>query len=184
MAKLMGFELLRRQTLDRVEESIADIINDWAEGDSEIEKLFFAALTLHVQHGFTEYQSVLKAGDSDHADRLRESESSRLNLIVERQVQIGKYRVDFVVSAWTFGRVWGGKDGPQDGPARWRKLIVECDGHDFHERTKEQAARDRSRDRALTALGLEMFRFTGSELWRDPMGCAEQVYDWCAKGFG
>ena len=49
---------------------------------------------------------------------------------IEPQFAIDNYRVDFAIGPW-----------PKDG----RMLIVECDGHDFHERTKEQAARDRSR---------------------------------------
>jgi very-short-patch-repair endonuclease len=56
-------------------------------------------------------------------------------------------------------------------------IVVECDGHDFHERTKEQAARDRSRDRRLQAAGHHVLRFTGSEIYRDPMKCAEEVLD-------
>lgn len=55
------------------------------------------------------------------------------------------------------------------------RLAVEVDGHDFHERTKEQAARDRSRDRALLANGWQVLRFTGSEVWRDPDRCAAEI---------
>lgn len=51
-------------------------------------------------------------------------------------------------------------------------LIVECDGHEYHERTKEQARRDRSRDRVAVAEGHTVLRFTGSELHRDALGCA------------
>jgi very-short-patch-repair endonuclease len=183
MSRLMGFELLRRQILDEAEDFVSEIIGEWAEGDSEIERLFFAALALFVQYNSdAEHGEVLKASDPEHAGRMREWQQSKSALIIERQVQIDNYRVDFVISAWTEGRVWGGKEGPQDGAPRWRKLIVECDGHEFHERTKEQAARDRSRDRALTAFGYEVFRFTGSELWRDPLGCARQVSEWASKG--
>lgn len=57
------------------------------------------------------------------------------------------------------------------------KIAIECDGHDFHERTKEQAARDKSRDRSIVAEGYALFRFTGSEIWADALGCAEQVVD-------
>lgn len=64
-----------------------------------------------------------------------------------------------------------------------RRLVVECDGHNFHERTKEQAAKDRARDRWLTSKDYDVFRFTGSELWRNPMACAEQVTDWALKGW-
>ena len=38
-----------------------------------------------------------------------------------------------------------------------RQVVVECDGHDFHERTKEQAANDRERDRGLQGLGFSVF---------------------------
>lgn len=54
-------------------------------------------------------------------------------------------------------------------------FAVELDGHDFHERTKEQAARDRSRDRAMQNDGWQVIRFTGSELWKDPVACVQAV---------
>lgn len=56
--------------------------------------------------------------------------------------------------------------------------VVECDGHEFHERTKEQAKRDRSRDRRLQEAGFRVFRFTGSEIYRDPIGCVREVLNW------
>jgi hypothetical protein len=49
----------------------------------------------------------------------------------------------------------------------YSNLVVEIDGHDFHERTKEQAERDKSRDRTLTQGGFYVFRFTGSEVYRN-----------------
>lgn len=55
-------------------------------------------------------------------------------------------------------------------------MIIECDGHDFHERTKRQAARDRRRDRAFQAAGLPILRFTGSEIYADPCECAREVF--------
>jgi very-short-patch-repair endonuclease len=76
------------------------------------------------------------------------------------QVVINEYRVDFAM--WIPAE-------PQYG------LIVECDGHEFHERTKEQAERDKFRDRALQAKGFKVFRFTGREIWRDPFKCATEV---------
>lgn len=57
----------------------------------------------------------------------------------------------------------------------YRLLAVECDGHNFHERTKEQAARDRSRDRVLVEAGVPVIRFTGSEIYGHPQHCADEV---------
>lgn len=55
------------------------------------------------------------------------------------------------------------------------RLVVECDGHDFHEKTKAQAARDKMRDRFLIAQGWPVMRFTGSEIHKDPSKCADEA---------
>lgn len=55
------------------------------------------------------------------------------------------------------------------------KVAIECDGHDFHEKTKLQAASDKRRDRAITCAGFKMLRYTGSEIWRNPLECAEEA---------
>ena len=83
---------------------------------------------------------------------------------VTPQAKLGNYRVDFLI---TFTAV----------PGISRSVVVECDGHDYHERTKEQAERDKRRDRAIAAQGLPVFRFTGRELHRDPEACVDEVVD-------
>jgi very-short-patch-repair endonuclease len=59
-------------------------------------------------------------------------------------------------------------------------LAVECDGHEFHEKTKQQVSRDKRRDRDLLLNGIPSVRFSGSDVWRDPYGCIEDVlgYFW------
>lgn len=57
-----------------------------------------------------------------------------------------------------------------------RVVFVECDGHEFHERTPEQAERDRSKDRAIQAAGIPILRFTGREIWRDPVAVALEIF--------
>jgi very-short-patch-repair endonuclease len=81
--------------------------------------------------------------------------------VIEAQVPVGPYTADFVVSAW-----------PRDERV---KIIVECDGHDFHEKTKEQAQHDKARDRALQAAGYRVLRYTGSEIYRDAFRCANET---------
>lgn len=80
---------------------------------------------------------------------------------LEAQAKVGDFRVDFL---WTL------TEGEKT-----ERLVIECDGHDFHERTKDQAERDKSRDRDLAALGYRVLRFTGSEIWRNPTACSEEV---------
>jgi very-short-patch-repair endonuclease len=81
------------------------------------------------------------------------------------QVRIGSYRVDFAI--WDASLPFS--------IAAPRVMVVECDGHDFHERTKEQARRDKQRDRYLTSHGYKVLRFTGSEIWADPGACAQEI---------
>lgn len=53
------------------------------------------------------------------------------------------------------------------------KIAVELDGHDFHERTKEQVAYRNERDRELQADGWLVLHYSGSELVRQPACCIE-----------
>jgi len=77
------------------------------------------------------------------------------SISVYHQQDIGKYVADFLVI----------KDGEHPG------TIIECDGHDFHERTKEQAQHDKERDRNLQSLGYKVYRFTGSEIFKSRGRC-------------
>jgi hypothetical protein len=56
-------------------------------------------------------------------------------------------------------------------------VIIEVDGHEFHEKTKEQAEHDRRRDRFMTSTNARLFRFTGSEVFRDADACALEVFE-------
>jgi very-short-patch-repair endonuclease len=56
-------------------------------------------------------------------------------------------------------------------------LIIECDGHDFHERTKEQVAKGNNRDMDLKRAGYDVIHFSGSQIFKDPFQCAEDVLE-------
>lgn len=86
-----------------------------------------------------------------------------------------KYRVDFLVYLSRFGTV--GATQENHFFPELVKLVVEVDGHDFHEKTKQQASRDRDRDRKLLLSGCPVIRFTGSDVFNDPRYCAEQIDD-------
>lgn len=68
--------------------------------------------------------------------------------------------------------------GPEKKIRYAASCIIECDGHNFHEITKEQATKDKSKDRTLEERGLHVIRFTGSEITKDPEKCALQVKDY------
>ena len=67
-------------------------------------------------------------------------------------------------------------DYPRDFLAgAFAKVVVEIDGHDYHERTKEQAENDKSRDRAFTNSGFTVLRFTGREIYREVQNKALEI---------
>lgn len=89
---------------------------------------------------------------------MKDALASRPDVQLRQQVPLGPYRVDFLLS-------------PRSGPG----IVVEADGHDFHDRTREQAERDRRRDRELQRAGFLVLRFTGREIYRDAARCAAEV---------
>ena len=82
------------------------------------------------------------------------------------QAQIGAARVDFAILPMLDG---------SPSPQVMCRIAVELDGHDFHERTKEQAKRDKGRDRRLHIDGWTVVRFSGSEVHDDAAGCWSQL---------
>jgi very-short-patch-repair endonuclease len=77
-------------------------------------------------------------------------------IIVAPQVAIGSYRVDLLLA-------YGSK-----------RLVVECDGAEFHT-TAEQIARDAEREVAINRAGFEVVRLSGKQIVRDASKCAYSV---------
>lgn len=128
--------------------------------ESPIEELLLAAL--YAEHKICEVGIHFMKSSSPAAQPYFDSAA-----FVYFQVPIGKYRVDMLIVDATI----------PVSLAKPRWMIVECDGHDFHERTKEQARRDKQRDRYFQSKGMKVLRFTGSEIWADPEQCASEIMD-------
>lgn len=98
---------------------------------------------------------------------------------IEPQAVIEKYRVDCRLTYSVDMRQYDANSG-------WRSqtIIIECDGHAFHEKTPEQAQKDKERDRYLQKLGYRVFHYTGREIWRDVFKCAHEVAKSLQKSVG
>jgi hypothetical protein len=84
-----------------------------------------------------------------------------------------EYRADLYIYLTRFRHH---RDGPKgESWPEMATLIVETDGHDFHERTKLQASYDRKRDRNITLHGFRVIRFTGSDVYNDAEFCVEDI---------
>lgn len=154
--------------------------------DSEIEMAMLYGLIICARDQFMKVD--IKFGPpnlpfSEHRCRLSLSTKDlwRDCLEIEPQARLCGFRVDFMLT-FTGERLAPRSQG-DDGAKSWhhelqpiqKKMIVECDGHDFHEKTKEQAKRDKLRDRILQSLGFPVYHYTGSEIWDDAFGAAAQV---------
>jgi very-short-patch-repair endonuclease len=155
---------LARQSLERL---VYQMEHALAYSASPIEEAMLQALILAGREMVGDVG--WKVLDRYYGDR--EFESDPRFLRIEPQYQIGSYRVDFLVSLDFYVHDPAAQHSARKETA---SVIVECDGHDYHDRTKEQASRDRKRDRALQALGFRVFRYTGSDIWKDVLACAEE----------
>ena len=126
--------------------------------ESEIEKLLYVSLW-----SAGVWRDHISIEDHDTLEALRQAECSPSLPILSPQIRVGRYRVDFMIRV-------AGYPGDDD-----TFIVIECDGYEFHERTKEQAQRDKARDRALIADGIQVIRFTGSEVWQRAGECAEEI---------
>jgi very-short-patch-repair endonuclease len=79
---------------------------------------------------------------------------------LETEIEIGHYRVDFLV--------------------RSKKIIIELEGHDWHS-TKAQRTRDTKRERYLQQQGYQVLRFTGTEIFKDVNACVEEVVTYLSR---
>src|SRR5689334_3628964 len=99
--------------------------------ESPIEELLLAGLFAnHRLQGLTQ---IVFCGCPETYDPFTSRHTIGETLYIYQQAKIGPYRVDFLIQDASIPT--------EVRPPRW--MVVECDGHDYHERTKEQARRDK-----------------------------------------
>lgn len=124
-------------------------INSYIECESPIEKILYVAM--------------------DIVYILRDHEFGNFSMCIDPQMVIEDksktYRVDFGITIY---------DIEDNGIT----FVVECDGHDFHQKTKQQVKRDNEREMRLKLLGYDVLRFSGTQIYENPMKCANDVIDY------
>ncbi|WP_378210037.1 endonuclease domain-containing protein [Anoxybacteroides rupiense] len=144
---------------DRVKQEIESILLSYkrhlthitSKCESPIEQLLLIRLLEMWEYKVSDFRSFDKDAD--------------IRIFAQKDVEYKrkKYRVDIVIEVNFQGKKY--------------LFAIECDGHEFHERTKEQALRDKKRQRELTAMGYCVIRFAGSEIWESPFRAAREVFD-------
>lgn len=157
-----------KKVLDRVADAFAEESRHsfqcmWEDQDidvgdeSPIEQMFSVGLSYGLRSG--KHFGYCGGFSISPSDGRGIETARREGFLVRTQQPIGRYRADFYISYRHYTGVVV-------------SAVVECDGHDFHERTKEQARHDKERDRYFQSLGLLVLRYTGSEIYADPVKCA------------
>lgn len=82
-------------------------------------------------------------------------------LYTESQHSIGKYKVDFLITYQLHNRN--------------KSIVVELDGHEFHDKDKKQRSYEKARDRFILSKGYKIFHFTGSDVVRSPYSVIDEV---------
>lgn len=166
-----GARLLADQAITTIRLDLFDL-QDACE--SPIEWPMMLALMIVARHHGASVKVVAPRG-GEYGDRFEPTSSPRFPeyfLRIEPQAVLGEHRVDLLLTL-------DGSIRQSDGRLRSgsKRMVIECDGHDFHERTKAQAKHDRQRDRLLQSFGFLVYRFTGQEIWEDVFACAAQAID-------
>lgn len=90
---------------------------------------------------------------------------NRYDLIAQHEIKFGadRFRADFALWPMSIDR------------RNEQPLLVELDGHSFHEKTPEQVAARNERDRALQLAGYTVLHFSYREMTTNPLKCIDDV---------
>ena len=94
-------------------------------------------------------------------------------IAIDNQVEVNcgdeKYRVDFLIPVEYINPFSDNRVG--------KFYVVECDGHEFHEKTKQQVINDNKRTRKLQEYGFQVIRYSGSEIYNSSHRCATNLFN-------
>ena len=122
---------------------------------SPIEQMFLIALNVVAQANFIDINPAYEFGGEPYLAL------PGVGIYVFPQHKVGQYRVDFLLSS-----------RHSDGD---RIVVVELDGHNFHDKNKAQRSYEKARDRFLQRNGYKVLHFTGSDVCSDPYFVAYEV---------
>lgn len=154
-AKQLVFSYLFETESERVSCFFENAIFNCEEMESPIEKIFYVADQIYIH----------------------ENDDACVNIFpqVEINCRSKKYRVDFLYNNQI------GKDFCKAHNKKFLapdiNIVVECDGHEFHQKTKKQVVSDNERQTELQLLGYDVIRFSGTQIYENPLKCVEKVYD-------
>lgn len=123
---------------------------------SPIEQIFFSA--------FNTLTKITKLDDQWPVETKLGEEWA--GLFFSRQFKIDKYKVDFLIC-------YRDTEMTQNGSSR--DVVIECDGHDFHEMSEFERRYEKARDRHMQKKNYKVFRYTGADIVKNHFQIAAEV---------
>lgn len=139
--------------------------------ESPLEKIMIMALQTVAHAGICDINLVNGKTETEPV-------SWKQNFIILPQYPIGRYTADFMINPHYLLDYFA----PVAGRRERRKWIVECDGFNFHNSTREQVAHDHARNRYMMSLGYGVIRFLYDEIVESPFGCACEALTIASNG--
>jgi very-short-patch-repair endonuclease len=180
----MKEEEIRAICIDKAIRHLEQQLDDWEESgnppmESPIERMLNSALvTSRIERNLSDGAPQTWKRNDKGSRETWDFECSE-GLSIDPQRKIGKFRVDFAVSyhccAWANS---GGRPGDSKVLDCGKTIVIECDGHEWHERTEKERRYEKKRDRFLQSKGYEVFHYTGKEVTDDPFKVAEEILDY------
>lgn len=163
MGQFSDLESVQRHTamamnyvVAEVAESMRLSVSEADQTKSPIEAIFFI------------WWQAMQIGEFGRGDGLELSSQHEYTCRNGRKYVLDFHITPYDTDMWLEGHTCG---------MEFKRIGVEMDGHDFHERTKDQVALRNERDRDLLADGWHLLHYSGSELYRDPRRVVAEVFD-------
>lgn len=131
---------------------------------SPIEQAFYIGFKTVKQFGGPNDMKV-----SIHRDAYQKEHEAELGIEILPQYPVGDYKADFAVRYRRVKNIFKFE-------IEEKIVLIECDSQKFHDRSEEERRYEKQRDRFMQCQGFKVFRYTGSELLKDPFTlCAEII---------
>lgn len=124
---------------------------------SPIEQMLFCALKIVQEMAYINVAEPIEVNGKWYS----------VGLGIIPQFKIKNYKVDFLVHY--------GSHITQGNQKDKKEIVVECDSKQFHDRTNEERRLEKQRERIIVANGYKIFRFTGSEIVKNPLKVASEI---------
>jgi len=129
-----------------------------------IEEIFVVANAIYPAWTYKEFENI---------------QIDAIGWVLKSQVPIKygdkKYIADFTIDFYDTTEDDGGEFLNDHPELKGKKYVIELDGHEFH-KTKAQRTNDYERENDLKELGYSVVRFTGNQIYNEPLTCVEKMY--------